>query len=135
MKILIAEDDAVTSRLVESLVAPYGEVHIAKRGSEVISQWEDAVKSDAPFDLIFLDIMMPEVSGQEALELIRDYEKENFIEADKAVKVIMLSSLEDGENIYQAHLQGCVNYLVKPISRDRLIRAIKDLNISSDLQE
>ena len=130
MKILIAEDDPVSRKVLHSIVSSVCEdCALAENGEEAFEKFLDASEDDQPFDLIFLDVMMPEANGQEALAAIREYEQELGVEHDASVKVIMTTALDDGKNIYQAHANGCVDYIVKPISREKILKAIARLGL------
>ncbi|HBN09144.1 MAG TPA: response regulator, partial [Cyanobacteria bacterium UBA8530] len=61
MRILIVEDDFTSRRLLQKILAPYGECEIAINGKEAVSAVELAWGEDAPYHLICLDIMMPEM--------------------------------------------------------------------------
>ncbi len=129
MRILVVEDDQVSQRVLAAIVSKIAECDVASNGEEAYEKFCDACEQDDPFDLIFLDVMMPEVSGQEALVAIRDYEEQLGIAMGQGVKVIMTTALDDGNNLYQAHANGCVDYIVKPISRDKIINSIKKLGL------
>lgn len=129
MRILIVEDEPLSAKLIESIVKPYGDCHRVDNGDKAFDAFCDAYEGHEPFDLILLDIMMPEVSGQEALAAIRDYEKNNGIPLSEGVKVIMTTALDDPGNLYQAHREGCCEYLTKPIDKDKLIRTMKRVGL------
>lgn len=68
MKILIAEDDFVSRKLLNTLLTPLGEVDIAANGQEAFIAVKMSFGTDQPYDLICLDILMPEVDGIIALK-------------------------------------------------------------------
>ena len=74
MKILIAEDDFTARRLINLQLTALGEVDIAANGNEAILAVKMAFKNNQPYDLICLDILMPEVDGIKALKKIRQLE-------------------------------------------------------------
>ena len=129
MRILVAEDDNISATLAEKLFARYGETTRVSNGEEAVVAFQAALENGTPFDLILMDIMMPEVSGQEALAMIREIETENGITLSKGVKVIMCTALSDGTNIYEAHSQGCADYLNKPLSRSLIERSLNKLGL------
>jgi len=71
MKTLIVEDDFTSRLLLQGLLQSYGAVHFAVNGKEAVEAVRLALESDELYDLICLDIMMPEMDGQEALRQIR----------------------------------------------------------------
>ena len=130
MKILIVEDDFASRKLMQKFLEPFGECDIAVDGEEAIDAFEMALEEETPYDVIFLDIMMPRMDGQQALQSIREVEKEAGIKGKKEVKVIMTTVLEDPKNVMKAfHKGGATSYLVKPINRNMLIQEMKKLNL------
>ncbi len=87
------------------------------------------MEDDRPYDLICLDIMMPETSGHDALKAIRDLEAEHGIHGCDGVKVIMTSAVNDARNIIQSFREGCESYVVKPITEVELLAKMSDLGL------
>jgi two-component system, chemotaxis family, chemotaxis protein CheY len=127
MKTLIVEDDFVSRLLLQKILAPYGESHIAVNGKEAIAAFEDALKSGEPYDLICLDIMMPEMDGQTALRAIRSIEENAVAMPGDGVKIIMTTALKDMDNVMAAY-KGFVNaYNVKPIDRAKFLEQLRSM--------
>ena len=113
MRILIVEDDLDTRLMLQSLVESMGQVDIAVNGKEAIRAFQLAHAGDNPYDLILLDIMMPQMNGIEAVTLLRQENTET--------KLIILTAFEDSLHIERALEAGADGYLAKDISA-------KDLN-------
>ena len=88
-----------------------------------------ALEGDNPYDLICLDIMMPEMNGQEALVIIRELEKEFDPEGLHTSRVIMTTALEDWENIRQAYEASADGYIVKPIEKKKFLAKLQELGL------
>lgn len=129
MRTLIVEDDFTCRRLLQKILSPYGDCDITINGKEAIEAFRLALDEDESYDLICLDIMMPEMDGQEALKKIREIEKEKGILGLDGVKVIMTTALKDSKNVFGAFKTGCEGYLVKPIDKKRLIEEMKKLEL------
>ncbi len=129
MKTLIVEDDFVSRRLLQVILTPYGPCDIAVNGTEAIEAFRLAWQEKNPYQLICLDIMMPELSGQEVLKAIRDIERELAIDWEDGAKVIMTTALHDNDNIKQAFQEQCEAYLVKPIERKKLLQQLRELQL------
>ena len=95
MKTLIVEDDFVSRLLLQASLAPYGECHIAVNGRVAVEAFRAAREQGQRYDLICMDIMMPEMDGQEALRQIRKLEDDADILSGDAVKVVMTTALDD----------------------------------------
>ena len=130
MKFLIVEDDFAARKLLQTYLSVYGECAIAVNGREAIEAFSESLKEGQSYDLICLDVMMPEMDGYEALKAIRQIEKERGTNSGDGVKVIMTTALSDFENIASAFRSGCESYLVKPIRKDDLLDEMEKLGIT-----
>jgi two-component system chemotaxis response regulator CheY len=129
MRILLAEDDYVTRKAMDSFLSKYGDCDVTVDGSEAVDAFMLALEEDAPYDLVCLDIMMPVMDGYQALMGIRNLEKERGITGDDAVKVIMTTALNDEKNVKMAFELGCTIYSGKPIDQERFEQALKKLRL------
>lgn len=129
MKALIVEDDFTNRKVLQQLLQPYAECDIAVDGQEALMAFKKAYETDVPYDLICLDIMMPELDGHQVLKEIRSYETERDIRYPKGVKVIMTTALDDPGNVLGAFRQGCEAYVVKPISKTQLVHEMTKLGL------
>ena len=129
MKTLIVEDDFTSRLLLQELLKPYGEAHVAVNGKEAVDAAHTAMESGEPYDLISMDIMMPEMNGQEALKLIRKEEESRGIDYSNGAKVIMTTALSDLKNVTAAYKSLCDSYLVKPIEKVKLIEELTKLEL------
>ncbi len=124
MKTLIVEDDFTSRVVLQELLQPYGEVHIAVNGNEALYAFKNG-----KYDLVCLDIMMPGLDGQQVLEEIRRFESDKGIRYGEGVKIIMITSLKDGKNVMKAFHNLCDRYLPKPFSKQQLATHLKELNL------
>ncbi len=130
MKILIAEDDLATRKYIKDSLSDYGECDAVVNGKEAIQAFRLALDDNSPYDLVCMDIMMPEVNGQQALFQIRELEKMKNILGDQEVKVLMISALDDPKNVMQAFYEGgASSYVTKPVDKNRLIEEIRNLGL------
>jgi two-component system chemotaxis response regulator CheY len=129
MKCLIVEDDFAARKLLQVYLSDYAECFVAVNGHEVVEAVREALDEGQPYDLICLDIMMPEMDGHKALEAIRQLEKEHGIGGLDGVKVIMTTALDDSRNIMGAFRTGCEAYIVKPIRKEKLIDEMTKLGL------
>jgi len=115
VKTLIVEDEFTSRALLREILKRFGVPQIAVNGREGVEAVRTALEDGAPFDLICLDIMMPEMDGQEALRRIRTLETKAGIDAEKRAKVIMTTALADRNTVVEAINAQCDYFLVKPI--------------------
>jgi len=129
LKILIVEDDFASRFALQHFLCEYGTCFVVVNGSEAIEAVRQAIDQDDPYDLICLDIMMPEMDGRKALKAIRELEAEHGIEGLDSMKVIMTTALYDGRNVFGSFRDGCEAYIVKPIEKERLAEEIRKLGL------
>jgi two-component system, chemotaxis family, chemotaxis protein CheY len=129
MKTLVAEDDFITSQVMKEIMLTFGKCDIAENGALAVKKFQEALEEKAPYNLVFLDIMMPEMDGQQVLEKIRDLEQKNGLMGLEGAKIIMTTALDDFDNIKKAFINQCEGYIVKPVDRDKIVKKLYDLNI------
>ena len=111
MKILIADDDAVSRRLLERTLAHAGyEVTSVKDGRKAVQTLSEA---DGP-RLALLDWMMPEIDGPGVCREIRKCRDHNY------VYMILLTSRESKEDVVAGLQSGADDYLIKPFVAEEL---------------
>ena len=108
------------------MIRRFGEVYYAETGLDGFERFKLAHQEGRPFQVIFLDIMMPEMDGHEALLAIRKWEKENLPSKDE-VKIVMATALATTKDIISSFRDGCEAYLVKPLTEEAVHKAMDDL--------
>lgn len=131
MRILVVEDDFGSRRMMQKLLMPYGDADVVVDGEEAVEAFRLAWEESKPYDLVFMDIMMPKMDGQEALKRLRAYEREVGVKPPDEAKVIMTSVLEDPKNVIEAYYDGAAtSYLVKPLDREKIAGELTKLGFS-----
>jgi two-component system chemotaxis response regulator CheY len=130
MRILIVEDDLLSRKFLEGVLGGFGELSHAENGLLALEAVRAAHGAGKPFDLICLDIMMPEMDGQQALEEIRRLERELAVHPKQEVKVIMTTALNDPKSVVRAYYKGgATAYLHKPIDKDAMVDTMRRLGL------
>jgi two-component system, chemotaxis family, chemotaxis protein CheY len=125
VRILIAEDDFVSRNLLNRLLAPIGDVEIAANGREAYSAFKIALENNQSYDLICLDILMPEIDGIMVLKKIRQLEAEKGLIDENRSKIFMTTAVSNKNHVVAAIQANCDGFLVKPIEKDRLFDEIR----------
>ncbi|MCY3788580.1 MAG: response regulator, partial [Gemmatimonadetes bacterium] len=124
LKVLVVDDHATNRRILEEVLKSWEmEVELVESGSAAIAALEAAAQTSAgsaesPFDLVLMDLMMPEMDGLETVAIIR----ENAAFAQ--VPVLLLSSADRAGFSARARSLGIARSLIKPIKQSDLLEAI-----------
>ncbi len=129
MKTLIVEDDLTSRLFLQQILQVYGVVHIAVNGKEALEAVKIALQANEPYDIICLDIMMPEMDGHVALKKIRALEEEEYFFPVDGTKIIITSMLKDIKNVSKAFNEMCDYYMSKPIEKQQLIEQLKKFKL------
>ena len=125
MKILIVDDDPTSRLLLQGILKSYGNSDIAVNGREAVAAVETALAADEPYNMICMDIMMPEMNGSEAVHKIRQIEKLQNIPKEKLVKIMMVTTKADKDTIISCIKLGADDYIVKPFDGEKILKKIK----------
>ncbi|MGM0453298.1 MAG: response regulator [Thermodesulfobacteriota bacterium] len=113
-RVLIAEDNAVNQKLIEMMLKKAGcEITLVETGRQAVDTYAAAPDQ---FDLIFMDIQMPEMDGFEALQAIRD-------QGHSDIAVVAMTAHAMEEHRQECMEAGMDDYISKPIRKPAL-RAI-----------
>ena len=116
VRVLLAEDNPVNQKLAKLMLTKAGyQVKVAKNGQEAVDKF---TASPEDFDLIFMDIQMPELDGMEAAETIR---KKGF---DTIPIVAMTAHAMKGDR-EECLKAGMDDYISKPIKREIVFKMIE----------
>jgi two-component system chemotaxis response regulator CheY len=129
LKVLIVEDDFPSSKIMQEYLSEYGDCTTAVNGIEGVAAFKNALEEGAPFDLVCLDIMMPEMDGHEALKNIRQIEHEHGIFEPNGVGVIMTTAKDRSRDMIRAFDEGCASYIVKPVDHEKLVAEMQKLDL------
>ncbi len=115
MKILVAEDDAVSRTILKRAVERLGHECLAAEDGR--AAW-DLFRAEPGVDTIVSDWMMPEVDGLELCKMVREEERDR---PDRGYTYfIFLTALGDREHLLRGLEAGADDYLSKPLDRDEL---------------
>ena len=129
-KIMIVDDELVSRALLNKLFSLYGECQTFEGAKEALRAFHLAHEANEPYDLISLDISMPEMDGNEMLEKIRGWEVGiGIANREREVKILMVTAKSDIKSRMNSLKHGCEDYLVKPINGQSLAAALAKFNI------
>lgn len=129
MKTLVVEDDCTNRALLEAVLSRYGECHVALNGKEAVEAFRTAAATGRRYDLVCMDILMPEMDGIAAVEQIRTIEQAQGIPSHTGTAIIMTTALAEVKDVVRSFRELCDFYLVKPIDPAQLIERLKLLRL------
>jgi len=118
IKILICDDQSLFREALRTLLSSFADLDVigeAANGEEAIRY----AVSLSP-DVVLMDLRMPIMDGVEATRRI--------IQLGKGIKVIVLTTFDDDETVFDGLRAGAVGYLLKDVSSDKLVEAINAAN-------
>ncbi|OPA74647.1 DNA-binding response regulator [Paenibacillus selenitireducens] len=123
-RILIIEDDTDIARLVQQLFESNAYEAVAVHDGEIGLK----VALEETWDLILLDLSLPEISGIELLKILRD--------RGKKVPVIIVTAVDRTESVVESFEIGANDYVTKPFNTSELLARVRNmLNIFSHIQD
>ena len=116
-KVLVVDDDEAVRQLLNTVLKMEGyEVAMARDGREAIRMAEEQ-----SFDAILLDLMMPNLSGEDTLRVLRDRERSS------ATPVIIITAKEGDEPVVETTVAGADAYLTKPFEPQTVLALLRRL--------
>ena len=125
LRVLIAEDDFASRLMLQSFLSRYGDCHVAVNGREAVAAFRAAIDGGRSYDVICMDIMMPEMDGREAVRQIRNMEEQRGILSTDGAKIIMTTTVGEVREVALCFHELCDAYLMKPIDLSQLLRQLK----------
>ena len=86
--------------------------------------------ANKPYDLICLDVMMPNMDGQETLSKIREHERENGYDIGQGSKILMITALSDHKNIMTSFKGESDGYIIKPVNKEAIAAKIQEIGLT-----
>ncbi|MHB8058892.1 MAG: ATP-binding protein [Desulfuromonadaceae bacterium] len=121
LDILLADDVEINRALVQAILEPHGHrVTLAEDGRKALRAYESK-----RFDVVLMDVQMPEMDGLEAARGIREYER--AAGRSGGVPIVAMTAFAGHENRQICLDAGMDDYLPKPIKPDQLLQLLEKL--------
>jgi signal transduction histidine kinase/CheY-like chemotaxis protein len=128
LSVLVAEDNEINALLMRSLLTRLGHhAVITTNGEEALESWLSARSAGAPYDLVLMDIQMPQLDGIETTRRIRDLESGQPGLRTPILALTANTLVEDRYACFEAGMDG---FLIKPLDRAKLAEALAGLAAS-----
>lgn len=119
-RILVVEDNELNMEIICTILENYGiETEQAVNGKEAVRRMEESVPGY--YDMIFMDIMMPEMDGLEATRTIRNLDREDC----KKIQIYAMSANAFDEDVKRSLASGMNGHLSKPVNLQVLEKTLQ----------
>ena len=122
-KVLVVDDNAANRELLIEILDGYAACDVADNGNAAMGQYGRALANGDAYDLILLDIAMPEVDGIEFLKFVRATETNAGVPVGEGIPIIMVTAFE--KPFMQAFNHGCDDYILKPVDASTLLQKMR----------
>ena len=121
-KILVIDDDVAITELMNMLLKTHGfEVFTTNSGVEgvkLVEEHRPSLRSREHFDLLILDLMMPDMDGWQVCKAVRSFNN---------VPILILSAINDPSMVASVLDAGADDFLVKPVPSSVLVAHIRKM--------
>jgi len=129
LRMLVVEDEFLSRKLVGHYIDKYGKYDVAANGTEALEAFAAAYDEGRPYDVVFLDIMMPDKSGLAVLKEFRELESKRGVGVTDVVKVVMTTALGDAKSVMEAFRNQCEAYITKPYTEEAFAAQLRKLGL------
>ncbi len=127
MRVLVVDDEYVSLKKMKVLLTPYGDVDVASSGREALDKFSKAYWDEKNYDLITIDIEMPDIRGLDLLERLVDQEKLLMIDPCKKIIVTAEGTVQNLAIAYKYKIDA---FLVKPVQKLVLEKKLSEMGFS-----
>jgi two-component system chemotaxis response regulator CheY len=127
---LIVDDSQTIRKLIFEMLSALGDCDMAKDGVEALDYFHQSLTEAKPYNVICLDLIMPNIDGQAVLREIRETERGLGITFEDRSRIIIITSQGDLTNVLKAAHWKADGFLVKPFKREQLFLKLKELGLS-----
>jgi two-component system, chemotaxis family, chemotaxis protein CheY len=128
MKSLVVDDEIVSRKKMMQIIHNFGSCEGVLNGKAALDCIKTALEEWKPYDLITLDVSMPDISGIEVLSAIRKMEDMKGLDEEERAKILMVTSHSDTETV-KACMGKCNGYMIKPFNKGIVVDKLKKIGL------
>lgn len=129
LRSLVVEDEFTSRIILQDFLRRLGECHVAVNGREAVEACSLALALGRPYDLICMDVNMPEMDGREAVRRIRAQEDEHGVRSTQGARIVMTTAVNDMRSVFQTFGDLCDGYLCKPFDLRQLAKQLQMVGV------
>lgn len=131
MNILIVDDDLVSRTKMRTILQSLGTYTDEESSLKALDDFKQALDSGKPYNLVTLDIQMPDMDGTEMLTRLRAMEKSRNIPPSRRARIFMVTAHSHKESLLTCFKAGCDGFIVKPFTRETILTRLEALDLVS----
>jgi DNA-binding NarL/FixJ family response regulator len=117
IKVLIVDDQKLLRESLKSIIEQDPEIQVADCAGNGLEALE--ICDQTAIDLILMDIRMPVCDGIEGTKIVK--------KSHPHIKILVLTTFDDDQNVFKALLNGADGYILKDVTPEELIQAVKNV--------
>jgi two-component system chemotaxis response regulator CheY len=126
MKMLVIDDEIVSRKKMMRIINEFGTCEEVESGRTALDMVKTALAEWKLYDLITLDVSMPDIGGIEVLTTIREMEKGLGLDKEEQAKILMVTAHSDMKTV-KACAGKCDGYVIKPFNKKGMVDKFKQL--------
>lgn len=132
MRVLVVDDEYVSRIKLKALLSAYGDCDAVGDGDLALRMIVSAYEESVPYDLISMDVNMPEISGREVVRRLRQWEGDHpELTRGIEARVLMVTVANDPKDVMGSFSEGAEWYIVKPVTPQKIAEAMERIDFSS----
>jgi two-component system chemotaxis response regulator CheY len=128
MKMLVVDDEIVSRKKMMRIINAFGTCEGVESGKTALNMVKTALAEWKLYDLITLDVSMPDISGIEVLTTIRKMEEGRGMDKEEQAKILMVTAHSDIKTV-KACAGKCDGYVIKPFNKKGMVDKFKQLGL------
>ena len=129
IKALIIEDEEVAREKLLMMMNKFADCSFSETGEGGLRSFSESLSSGNYFDIVLLDISLPDVNGKMVLKRIHELEQEQAVPVENKTKVVMVTASSSEEDLFGSIQNRCDDYLLKPVTEEILKDKLKAVGV------
>lgn len=126
MRVLIVEDNFINQEFLKMALNGHCDTVVAESGEQALVVFTEALET-VPFDIVFMDVMLPGMNGIETVQAMRSLESGRVVQRRDQARVVVMSALEGDQQVTVEDFSGEeVFFMPKPICEADVDRVLKE---------
>ena len=131
MRILVVDDEYVSRMKLKALLSAKGDCDAVPNGDLALRMAISAYQEAVPYDLITMDIQLPDMTGQQVVHQLRQWEQAYPQQTEgREARILMITATSNPRDVMSSFREGAEWYLVKPVTPQALADALERVGLA-----